>query len=282
MRGIADGADEPVPSTIDDAGVLDALRPVLRRLTPQPPSAASAAAFPAARTHRGALELTPVMVGARTVGSSAPSVHCWGSWVGCRGNSGPRGGDAVRTGLRREPTGRRSPSTAGARPPERTPTPVATVSRAPSRPPSIRPELVPRPTSTARPGGRPSDPLRAQRRVTGAGAPRSADRAPPHLARGARRRVQRADVGVMSRRRDRLRGATPAGGCPIRCPPGPCWICDHRSRRTRSAPVTLGPATHRRAGQVVRGSTSLTATGDAVHDVRAPPHEHTSPGCRSP
>jgi propionyl-CoA synthetase len=31
MRGIADGADEPVPSTIDDAGVLDALRPVLRR-----------------------------------------------------------------------------------------------------------------------------------------------------------------------------------------------------------------------------------------------------------
>ncbi len=33
MRGIADGADEPVPSTIDDAGVLDALRPVLRRTT---------------------------------------------------------------------------------------------------------------------------------------------------------------------------------------------------------------------------------------------------------
>jgi propionyl-CoA synthetase len=31
MRGIADGADEPVPSTIDDASVLDALRPVLRR-----------------------------------------------------------------------------------------------------------------------------------------------------------------------------------------------------------------------------------------------------------
>ncbi len=30
MRGIADGADEPVPSTIDDPGVLDALRPVLR------------------------------------------------------------------------------------------------------------------------------------------------------------------------------------------------------------------------------------------------------------
>jgi propionyl-CoA synthetase len=30
MRGIADGVDEPVPSTIDDAGVLDALRPVLR------------------------------------------------------------------------------------------------------------------------------------------------------------------------------------------------------------------------------------------------------------
>jgi propionyl-CoA synthetase len=31
MRGIADGADEPVPSTIDDPSVLDALRPVLRR-----------------------------------------------------------------------------------------------------------------------------------------------------------------------------------------------------------------------------------------------------------
>ncbi|WP_028938237.1 propionyl-CoA synthetase [Pseudonocardia spinosispora] len=31
MRGIADGADEAVPSTIDDASVLDALRPVLRR-----------------------------------------------------------------------------------------------------------------------------------------------------------------------------------------------------------------------------------------------------------
>jgi propionyl-CoA synthetase len=29
MRGIADGADEPVPSTIEDPGVLDALRPVL-------------------------------------------------------------------------------------------------------------------------------------------------------------------------------------------------------------------------------------------------------------
>ncbi len=31
MRGIADGVDEPVPSTIDDASVLDALRAVLRR-----------------------------------------------------------------------------------------------------------------------------------------------------------------------------------------------------------------------------------------------------------
>jgi propionyl-CoA synthetase len=30
MRGIADGADEPVPSTIDDASVLDTLRDVLR------------------------------------------------------------------------------------------------------------------------------------------------------------------------------------------------------------------------------------------------------------
>jgi propionyl-CoA synthetase len=31
MRGIADGVEEPVPSTIDDPSVLDALRPVLRR-----------------------------------------------------------------------------------------------------------------------------------------------------------------------------------------------------------------------------------------------------------
>jgi propionyl-CoA synthetase len=31
MRGIADGVDEPVPSTIDDAAVLDTLRPILRR-----------------------------------------------------------------------------------------------------------------------------------------------------------------------------------------------------------------------------------------------------------
>jgi propionyl-CoA synthetase len=31
MRGIADGADEPVPSTIEDPAVLDVLRPVLRR-----------------------------------------------------------------------------------------------------------------------------------------------------------------------------------------------------------------------------------------------------------
>jgi propionyl-CoA synthetase len=30
MRGIADGRDEPVPSTIEDVGVLDALRPILR------------------------------------------------------------------------------------------------------------------------------------------------------------------------------------------------------------------------------------------------------------
>jgi propionyl-CoA synthetase len=31
MRGIADGSDEPVPSTIENADVLDAMRPVLRR-----------------------------------------------------------------------------------------------------------------------------------------------------------------------------------------------------------------------------------------------------------
>ncbi|MBT2388289.1 hypothetical protein J7E87_02415 [Streptomyces sp. ISL-1] len=30
MRGIADGRDEPVPATIEDAFVLDALLPVLR------------------------------------------------------------------------------------------------------------------------------------------------------------------------------------------------------------------------------------------------------------
>jgi propionyl-CoA synthetase len=30
MRGIADGRDEPVPSTIEDVSVLDALRSVLR------------------------------------------------------------------------------------------------------------------------------------------------------------------------------------------------------------------------------------------------------------
>lgn len=30
MRGIADGGDEAVPSTIDDASVLDTLRSVLR------------------------------------------------------------------------------------------------------------------------------------------------------------------------------------------------------------------------------------------------------------
>jgi propionyl-CoA synthetase len=30
MRGIADGIDEPVPSTIEDVTVLDRLRPVLR------------------------------------------------------------------------------------------------------------------------------------------------------------------------------------------------------------------------------------------------------------
>jgi propionyl-CoA synthetase len=30
MRGIADGRDEPVPSTIDDPATLDALRPILQ------------------------------------------------------------------------------------------------------------------------------------------------------------------------------------------------------------------------------------------------------------
>ena len=30
MRGIADGLDEPVPSTIEDASVLETLRPILR------------------------------------------------------------------------------------------------------------------------------------------------------------------------------------------------------------------------------------------------------------
>jgi propionyl-CoA synthetase len=40
MRGIADGRNEPVPSTIDDAGVLDTLRPVLRGDTVGEPSGA--------------------------------------------------------------------------------------------------------------------------------------------------------------------------------------------------------------------------------------------------
>jgi propionyl-CoA synthetase len=31
MRGIAAGKDEPVPSTIEDPAVLDALRPILRK-----------------------------------------------------------------------------------------------------------------------------------------------------------------------------------------------------------------------------------------------------------
>jgi len=31
MRGLAEGGEEPVPSTIENADVLDALRPVLRR-----------------------------------------------------------------------------------------------------------------------------------------------------------------------------------------------------------------------------------------------------------
>jgi propionyl-CoA synthetase len=30
MRGIADGRDEPIPSTIEDPNVLDTLRPILR------------------------------------------------------------------------------------------------------------------------------------------------------------------------------------------------------------------------------------------------------------
>ena len=30
MRGIADGRDEPVPSTIEDPNVLETLRPILR------------------------------------------------------------------------------------------------------------------------------------------------------------------------------------------------------------------------------------------------------------
>jgi propionyl-CoA synthetase len=30
MRGIADGRDEPLPSTIEDPAVLDALKPILR------------------------------------------------------------------------------------------------------------------------------------------------------------------------------------------------------------------------------------------------------------
>ena len=36
MRGIADGTDEPVPSTIDDPAVLDALRPFCPATSPRP------------------------------------------------------------------------------------------------------------------------------------------------------------------------------------------------------------------------------------------------------
>jgi propionyl-CoA synthetase len=36
MRGIAEGVDEPVPSTIEDPAVLDLLRPVLRHEPPLP------------------------------------------------------------------------------------------------------------------------------------------------------------------------------------------------------------------------------------------------------
>jgi propionyl-CoA synthetase len=31
MRGIAHGKDEPLPSTIEDPGVIDALKPILQR-----------------------------------------------------------------------------------------------------------------------------------------------------------------------------------------------------------------------------------------------------------
>ncbi|WP_405476158.1 hypothetical protein [Streptomyces sp. NBC_00009] len=31
MRGIADGHDEPIPSTVDDPSAIEALRPVLHR-----------------------------------------------------------------------------------------------------------------------------------------------------------------------------------------------------------------------------------------------------------
>ena len=34
MRGIADGRDEPIPSTIEDPAVLEALRPILRSQKP--------------------------------------------------------------------------------------------------------------------------------------------------------------------------------------------------------------------------------------------------------
>jgi propionyl-CoA synthetase len=36
MRGIADGHDEPIPSTVDDPGVIEVLRPVLLRRTDTP------------------------------------------------------------------------------------------------------------------------------------------------------------------------------------------------------------------------------------------------------
>ena len=92
MRGIADGADEPVPSTIDDAGVLDALRPVLRRRRE-----ANGGHRAAGRTNFGSGELR------RVTGRSRPEMS--GTAAAPRSGLGP----SERSVSHDPPAGRGSP-----------------------------------------------------------------------------------------------------------------------------------------------------------------------------
>ncbi|MFI7498825.1 hypothetical protein ACIBVL_09940 [Streptomyces sp. NPDC049687] len=55
MRGIADGHDEPIPSTVDDPGVIEALRPVLRRADHKELRAAADARHSRFTSHSGVL-----------------------------------------------------------------------------------------------------------------------------------------------------------------------------------------------------------------------------------